>query len=228
MRRLKPFQSGEVSFGLTLVIVVILLAVLVMPIWLKKSNDDKSAKARAAEEAIALGTAPSASAATAETSGAPRSIGFGLTFALAPPGNNQATAVVSFSCHGEPRQLDQPHKGSCNPYAGDTSCRIVLPVLCIKPTGEPVPAGVVDGFYQGWTGGILGATQPVMGAILDSAQVATARCESELGKGWRLAEFHDGNGGWGLQGLRGQGVRADTRYWVHVNDQRGNCWDSTP
>ena len=45
-----------------------------------------------------------------------------------------------------------------------------------------------------------------------------------------MAEFHDGGGGWGLQGQRGMGLGQPglTRYWVAINDQRGNCWDSAP
>ena len=92
-----------------------------------------------------------------------------------------------------------------------------------------MPAGLDAGAYPGWTGGTLGATQPVMGAVLESAALASARCEKELGTGWRMAAFHDGPGGqgsWGLQGLRGAGLTGPTRYWVHIGDQKGNCWDS--
>ena len=229
-QRQRRRQKGEIQLARTLLIVGILLAMLVLPLWLKKGSDDKSSKTRK-EEAQAAGAAPGSKAPVAAVQTAPatpRPIGFGLTFALAAPDDKAPADVVSLSCHGEPRTLDRPHKGSCNPYDGDTSCRVVLPVLCLKPSGASKPTGVVDGFYQGWTGGTLAATQPVMGAILESASVASARCEAELGAGWRMAEFHDGQGGWGLQGLRGQGFAANARYWVHVNDQRGNCWDSAP
>jgi hypothetical protein len=222
-------QTGEISLARTLFILGILLAMLVIPLWLKKCSDDKSIKTRVAEKASAAGTTVKAGATVAPSDQAgPRPIGFGLTFALVPPDDKMPSDVANLSCHGEPRALDQPHKDSCNPYKGDTSCRIVLPVLCLKPGTASLPTGVQDGFYQGWTGGTLAATQPVMGAILESQALATARCEAELGAGWRMAEFHDGNGGWGLQGLRGQGLSGNTRYWVHVKDQRGNCWDSTP
>lgn len=170
----------------------------------------------------AAGAAP---AATTPTAAIP--IGYGLTFAFA---NDSATPadIALMSCHGAPQQLDQPHKDSCNPYKGDTSCRTVLPVLCIQKTGAAPPQGVSDSFYQGWTQGVLSATQPVMGAVLSSEAVASARCEAELGSGWRMAEFHDGAGGWGLQGVRGSGLGTpgQTRYWVHINDQKGNCWNS--
>ena len=164
--------------------------------------------------------------ATAEVIPAPVH-SYGLTFALAaaPPG--AAAEVAHLSCHGEPQQLDQPHQNSCNPYRGDMSCRTVLPLLCVRPTGAPPPQGVEQGFYNGWVGGALGATAPVMGAVLRSRAQASARCEAELGPGWRMAEFHDGQGGWGLQGLPGAGLLGpgQTRYWVAISDQRGNCWD---
>lgn len=139
---------------------------------------------------------------------APRGIGFGLTFARVDAAKPDAE-TVTLSCHAEPRPLDRPHSGSCNPYQGDTSCRTVLPVLCFRPEGS----------------GELMATEPVMGAILQSQAVASARCEAEFGAGWRMAEFRDG-GGSQIEGRRGAGFGAPTRYWVHINDQPGNCWDS--
>ena len=56
------------------------------------------------------------------------------------------------------------------------------------------------------------------------------RSSAELGAGWRMAELHDASGGWGLVGKRGPGwpgaqSSAQTRHWVHVNDQKANCWD---
>jgi len=153
----------------------------------------------------------------------------GLTFAQPREGTLPAD-VAHLSCHGEPRTLDQPYQDSCNPYKGDMSCRTVLPVLCVREGGAPVPQGAGSGFYQGWVQGALGATEPVMGAILTSRAMASARCEAELGPGWRMAEFHDGGGGWDLQGQRGMGLGPPelTRYWVAIHDQRGNCWDSAP
>jgi hypothetical protein len=156
-----------------------------------------------------------------------RGIGRGLSFALADASSVPAR-VAHLACHGEPAPLDHPHRGSCNPYEGDTSCRTVLPIACYRSSGAAAPPSLEQDFYKGWTHGQLGATQPIMGAIFKSEAEASARCEAELGAGWRMAEFHDGGGGWGLQGERGVGLRAGTRYWVHVNDQRGNCWNSPP
>ena len=217
-----------------LLIVGILMAMLIIPVWLNKEREDKlksAEKARAttnsasstAGNKVATPTAPLATAVAAE---GPRPIGFGLTFVAAPNDANMPADVASIGCHGEPAPLDQPHQSSCNPYKGDTSCRTVLPVLCLKPGHLAQLPGVKSDFYHGWTGATLSATQPVMGAILESEVIASARCEKELGAGWRMAEFHDGQGGWGLLGVRGTGLGSSTRYWVHINDQGGNCWNS--
>jgi hypothetical protein len=263
---MKSRQRGEFLMARALLLVLILLAMLIIPVWIKRGNDDKMNASTKAEQAqqtgqakstgtpsenvVTTGGAPVASmaesgaaaangqnASTESTSvpAVPRPIGHGLTFALAPTesgGGGGSTAaelanLTHLSCHGEPRQVDQPHRDSCNPYKGDTSCRVVLPVLCFQGKGLPQPAGIDAGQYKGWSGGVLGATQPVMGAILTSNAAGTARCEKELGAGWRMAEFHDA-GGWGMQGQRGLGLAPNTRFWVHINDQPGNCWDSKP
>lgn len=150
---------------------------------------------------------------------------YGLTFALRKDAAD-APALVHLACHGEPAELDHPHRNSCNPYQGDTSCRAKRPIACFKPTGADPPADLEQRFDKGWTRGQLGATQPIPGSELDSEQAASMLCEAELGAGWRMAEFHDGRGGWGFAGERGAGIRSGTRYWVRVNDQHGNCWDS--
>jgi len=156
-----------------------------------------------------------------------RPIGRGLSFALADATTVPAR-VAHLACHGEPAPVDRPHRGSCNPYEGDTSCASLMPIACHHPTGAVAPPGLAQDFYKGWTRGQLAATRPVPGTLLTSEPAASARCEAELGAGWCMAEFHDGGGGWGLQGERGSGLRAGTRYWVHINDQRGNCWNSPP
>src|SRR5205823_1278208 len=56
------------------------------------------------------------------------------------------------------------------------------------------------------------------------AKRADAYCRSALGAGWRMAEFHDGKGGWGFV-ARGH-ISSTSRFWVRINDQPGNCWDS--
>ena len=222
---------GAKQRGISSVALVVLLAlalvVLVVPLWMHDKN--KSARALTLQAELASNVPPAVPVpAVQAASPPPRPIGYGLSFAVVPPPEGVPAEVVHLGCHGEPRDLGRPHEGSCNPYQGDTSCRVALPVLCFKPDGSGPPAGVQSGFYQGWTRGVLAATPPVMGALLDSAASASARCARELGDGWRMAEFHDGGGGWGLQGQRGAGFGAWTRYWVHINDQPGNCWNSTP
>lgn len=172
------------------------------------------------------GSSPQAGKASAVATPA-GGIGYGLTFAVVteaklPP------EVAYLSCQGEPRQVDRPHKEACNPLQGDTSCRTVLPVLCVSASGAPLPAGVASGLGPNWTKGSLGATQPVMGAILDSEAAASALCVQELGPGWRMAEFTDGPSGGDLVGQRGLGLRGNNRYWVLSKGQPANCWNSAP
>ena len=254
---MRSAQRGAFMMARALLLVGILLTMLIIPVWIKPGNDDRMNAGAKAEQAkngvgtpaslkpaspLAAASAPAPDAASvasnaqifetgsAVTATAPRQMGHGLTFALAAPSGKapgEPVNLTHFSCHGEPRQVDQPHRDSCNPYKGDTSCRVVLPVLCFQGKGLPQPPEIQAGQYQGWSGGVIAATQPVMGAILTSEAVATARCERELGPGWRMAEFHDA-GGWGMQGQRGVGLAPNTRFWVHINDQPGNCWDSRP
>ncbi|MBB1077712.1 hypothetical protein HUU62_25240 [Rhodoferax sp. 4810] len=209
-------------------LLAVLLVLLLIPLWIKKGMDERAALTVKAELQQTNSPPQAPPVEPASSTVAPRPIGFGLTFALVPLDDKQPPDTASLNCHGEPRQLDRPHQDSCNPYQGDTTCRTVLPVLCVKPTGAAKPEGVVDSFYQGWVSGSLAATAPVMGAVLESLEAATARCVAELGPGWRMAEFHDGQGGWGLSGQKASDFSPNTRYWVYVNDQRGNCWDSEP
>ena len=89
------------------------------------------------------------------------------------------------------------------------------------------------------------------GSLLTSLAAADQQCISHFGTGWRTAEWHDGryvvgmgtaafygdtsNSPWpwiaGGQGSGGHAffaygnVRTDKRFWVHINDQPGNCWN---
>lgn len=223
-------QVGGFSLvGVVLLLVVIGVAALLFafPITAHKNSEAARETALQLEREQSAPQSGAEPAKPAELAPA-RPIGFGLSFALVVPAAGSDLDVALLSCHGEPSEVGRPYKGACNPYEGDTSCRVTLPVLCIRPGGTSVPSGVEADFYKGWTGGTLAATQPVMGALLSSAETASARCVAELGEGWRMAEFHDGGGGWGLQGQRGAGFGAWTRYWVQINDQPGNCWNSKP
>ncbi len=113
--------------------------------------------------------------------------------------------------------------GVCDPYEGDTVCTESLPVLCIKQTGAPNP-GVPDGFYDGWADGGVRLSEPVVGCRLDSVDAATDVCRRAFGYGWRMAEFHDGGGGWNWW-AHGK-IDQVTRAWAHIDDQSANCWNS--
>ena len=220
-------QFGAFLMTRWVLLMLILLAMLVVPIWLKKDNDNQAKeKAKAAAKAesdmnASYKTVPTEATGAVGTAGAQtqsglRPIGFGLTFAAAAPNNEQPSqpGVSQIGCHGQPAPSDKPNKGTCNPYEGDTSCRVVLPVLCLSAGG-----GTAN----------IGATAPVMGALLQSRPEANARCEKELGAGWRMADFH-ASGGWSINGRLGQGMLSSgsTRYWVAIDDQLANCWDSKP
>jgi hypothetical protein len=143
---------------------------------------------------------------------------------------------------------------SGNPYVGDTLCKKKLPVLCINVDGSPRPGyslvpGGLGPFYEGWVEGTLQPTPPTKGSTLTSLAVADALCATTFGPGWRMAEFHDGayaNGmdathscntvgcitSWqaglphGGHSMWGHGnLNQAKRYWTHINDQPGNCWD---
>ena len=97
-------------------------------------------------------------------------------------------------------------------------------------------------------------TLPVKGTTLTSQAAGDKQCAVAFGAGWRMAEWHDGayddgppqmdaNTWWGTPAMNnltpwpsglphggstawGFGnIRNDTRYWVAVRDQPGNCWN---
>ena len=158
---------------------------------------------------------------------APRAIGFGLTFGVVSDASLPAEAV-HLSCQGEPIQVDRPTRDNCDSSQGDTSCRTVLPVLCERPSGADPAAASDPGKPQTWVHVSLAATQPVMGAILESPAAASSLCVKELGEGWSMAEFEPGPDGGALQGLRGMGLSGNHRYWVHAKGRNANCWNSAP
>jgi hypothetical protein len=134
--------------------------------------------------------------------------------------------MVDVNCHGGPKvDARYAHNGSCNPYGGDTSCSVRLPLLCFKSDGSAPPEGVIGkDLSASWAGGQVAVTRPIAGTTLTSAESADAACSSALGTGWRMAEFHDGKKGWGFV-ARGE-LRNTSRFWVRIKNQAGNCWDS--
>ena len=154
------------------------------------------------------------------------SAGHGLTFGLI---DDLGKAKEMFSHVGcaPATGLDQPADGRCNTDAGDTSCRAERPLLCTLPATSASPV-IESGPFKGWAKTELGATRPVTGAELVSAQAASERCEAELGKGWQAKQYLAGERK-DFRGVRHaslDGASADSRYWVVAANSPANCWDS--
>lgn len=221
--RIKATQFGFLT-PRSVAVIVIMLALLLIPLWWLKGKSERSAAEINKEKAIAQGK-PSAEPAISTpnampaVAAAPAAVNnpdaFGMTWGQFADEKLPADAV-QMSCHGQPRDtITQPHEGSCNPYKGDSSCRLALPVLCFQQTGTS----------EGMPAGQFGSTQPVAGFVIGSLTEANARCVKELGTNWRMAEHHDG-GGWSFSAKRGASLDTRLRHWVHINNQPGNCWNN--
>jgi hypothetical protein len=110
-----------------------------------------------------------------------------------------------------------------DPYEGDTPCSEHLPVLCLHVTGDEAPTTIEPDFYHGWARGEVDLTQPVAGFELSSLYVADQMCVQAFGQGWRMAEFHDGGGGWNWWAYGD--LAEDGLFWVRIDDQPANPWD---
>ena len=135
--------------------------------------------------------------------------GFGLTWAK--------------GAHNASNGTDHVGCNTCNPYTGDTSCSTSLPILCFKSDGSPVPSGVTLDSSDGWKGGHISTTLPVLGSTLTSLAVANQICVDYFGTGYQIAEFHHSLGAWSWSAYGD--VRTDEHFWVYINDQPGNCWN---
>lgn len=133
---------------------------------------------------------------------------------------------------------------STNPYHGDTDTNAILPLLCIKKTGLPIPTGLYGstrtngGAMRGtWSGGKVIVVPNVQGNSLASQAIADLQCQLQglkvLGEdGFRMAEFHDGDRSAGVAGwdFWADASAIETlqvsgqRYWVSINDQSANPW----
>ena len=111
----------------------------------------------------------------------------------------------------------------CDPYKGDMTCSTALPILCMNKSGAKLPQGLDNSNrYKKWSAGHIAHTYPIKGSDIGSASEANQICENLLGKGWRLADHHDG---WGWNFTAYGNIRDDTRYWVNVKNQKnGHCW----
>jgi len=92
----------------------------------------------------------------------------------------------------------------CNPQDGDTACTISIPILCIispKTFDRPfydfypdfTPNDNPDrSFYEGWTGGVFGVTDPIRGVEITGYIAGDNLCKSSFGIEAKFAEFTDG------------------------------------
>jgi hypothetical protein len=128
--------------------------------------------------------------------------------------SDATTGTITVGCSG------------CEASHGDTACTEKRPLLCIYKPSTPfmMPPGATQDL---WSGGVVATTQAVAGNTFSTLKAANLYCEGKFGKGWRVAEFHDGVQ-WNFQAYGGT-VSApkvpSTRFWVHINDQKdANCW----
>ncbi len=116
-----------------------------------------------------------------------------------------------------------------NPYRGDTSCDQAMPMLCFNRDMSGAPA---LSFRESWSYGSIRPTIPVQGYDLNSRATADALCASAYGEGWRMAEYHDAGFGQKIGPVSGHDFWArgnaplGQRFWVAIQDQPGNPWDS--
>lgn len=144
--------------------------------------------------------------------------------------------VVFVSCHGRPA-IDGH---GCEAYVGDIACSAKRPVLCLAVDGRRRPDGIDtprsggvmgDGFYSGWAGGRVALAPAVRGDAFARRSDADAYCATTFGRGWRVAEHHDGvtadgtHGGWGF--VANGRIREASRFWVAIDDTAANCWDAS-
>lgn len=192
------------------VLVGVLLVMLLVPLYLAKERKN-NARARAAATDIAEraidAKARQMSAAAAPTQRNPDRMA--LTFGWSP---TAAPDELYASCRGGPYQLANPHQSGCNHFAGDTSCRTVLPVLCLRPA-------------DGATLMALATSEPVAGFLIESRTAGDAHCAQALGARWRMANFVDGSPDLRAHRQTGIAVNTGVRAWVAVNDNPANCWD---
>ncbi len=133
-------------------------------------------------------------------------------------------------------QLDGiTHVGSdlrTNPYAGDATCDQSYPVLCIFKSGGGPPAtsrpDLELNYYNSWSGAQVLSTGAVSGHQMPTVEAANQICADTFGSQyWQIAEFHDGNFGQGGWELWANGtLPLGTRFWVAIDDQRANPWNS--
>jgi len=122
----------------------------------------------------------------------------------------------------------------CDPQLGDTACTVKLPVLCIihgKTLDRPyynyypdfTPYDNPDqSFYEGWTGGIIGVTDPVMGLTIDSYATGDSLCKTAFGDNSKFAQFTDG---WVIKNMNGADLKIEKAWnWGDATSGEYNFW----
>lgn len=141
--------------------------------------------------------------------------GKGMTWGL-QSSHDPSLGIDMVGCGGVP--ASPAAAGICDPYVGDTSCKIALPLLCVKLDNSPRPNYTVTAgsgsmpaaYYQSWLGGHMAVTAPVFGTNLRAATTGDDLCKNEFGEGWRMAEFHDGK--W-ISGMAKNVYYGDVTNW---------------
>ncbi|MGB1253127.1 MAG: fasciclin domain-containing protein [Candidatus Promineifilaceae bacterium] len=117
---------------------------------------------------------------------------------------------------------------SSNPFVGDRSCGQRLPILCIRTDGYGPPANSHGRNYSdGWSSGWVKASNPVSGNQISEVGQASQICQQTFGVAWRQAVFHQsiiGQSGWEFWAYGS--MPLGLRYWVGVNDQPANPWNT--
>lgn len=133
------------------------------------------------------------------------------------------------------QQAGYTHLGAdtfTNPYSGDTTIDFFLPILCLRVDGRAAPPGIYFDAYNGWSRGEARLTPAIAATVLTSQAQADYMCSETFGDGWHMAEFHEGrhgsnfslSGGWTY--WVGGVVPSGQRFWVAINDQPANAWNS--
>jgi hypothetical protein len=168
---------------------------------------------------IAPAAEASGSVVVGPSGGASAAPGYG---AAAPSGTGGMYVLVGY---------DEVSEG----YHGDTPTNALLPVLCLRTAGLPDPGGLTPpgstpggATRRSWSGAEVALTEPIAGFSLTSRATADGLCAARFGGGWRMAEFHDGGprAGYDFWARAGSGDFAASRFWVAIDDQRANPWDS--
>lgn len=117
-----------------------------------------------------------------------------------------------------------------NPYRGDTDCGTSLPILCFNRDLLNPPSTV---YSDGWSYGQVRVTAPVQGYRMKSREGADALCQQAYGDRWRIAEYHDASIGRSVGAVsghdfwaRGGNLPTGVRFWIAINDQPANPWNS--